>query len=683
MRRCLTLYFLLMMASPPLSLASEAGKLYKEALTLFKGGDYGKAIPLLEQARLSYPILADHATFYLGQALFQQREWEKAINAFSEIPRLYPDSIWVERAMIWVGDVQMEMGQSAEARQTYQGFIKERPSSHLIPEARLKVGLTYIRGDRYEEAYKTFMDLWLDYPLSVQAVEAARLKSELIRAKKVKPREPPVERWHQRAMTLFNSGLYGQAIQDLKEILKSPQLSRLKGLEGRIWLNLGISYFRSRRYQEAKATFERAWQKFPQGEEGGTILLWLGRTALRQGDNSLARDYILSLLSRFPQGELVPQALMLLGQAAEDEKDEEGARRAYLKLVEDYWGSKEAEEALWRTSWFDYKAGHLLEALKGFKKLAEAALEPIDRDKATFWQAKVLERLGEVNAARLIYRSLAEGAPLSYYGSRAREKLETPLRRPIPIPINWLVAPARIDGGIHLEKAQELIRLELKEDAVREIEFALYTTGGDDKLLAYGSHLLYQLGDFRRGHQIARRAFADLVRTSPPDGPERLFWQLAYPIAYREEVERWAGEFKIDPLIILAVMREESAFHPQAISRSGAIGLMQVIPSTGRIIAQEQGIPNFSPEMLNDPSLNVRFGTWYLVKRLEQFWGDEILALASYNAGYQAVLGWMVEKGYRDGEEFIEDITYQETRNYIKRVLRSYEAYRAIYRPSS
>ena len=132
-----------------------------------------------------------------------------------------------------------------------------------------------------------------------------------------------------------------------------------------------------------------------------------------------------------------------------------------------------------------------------------------------------------------------------------------------------------------------------------------------------------------------------------------------------------------------AVIREESAYNPLAISTAGALGLMQVMPHTGQKIAAQVGSDGFSRERLFDPCYNIRFGSWYLGHLAEKFNHNLVYAIAAYNAGPDIVTKWIQQFGYREQDEFIESIPYTETRQYVKKVLRSYRQYGKIYGPES
>ena len=166
------------------------------------------------------------------------------------------------------------------------------------------------------------------------------------------------------------------------------------------------------------------------------------------------------------------------------------------------------------------------------------------------------------------------------------------------------------------------------------------------------------------------------------------FWRLYYPLSYWEIVSKSASENSVDPLLILSVMRQESAFNKMIISSANAYGLMQLIPKTGEKIYRTKWSGEFKNEVLFEPEINIEMGIYYLSELLQTYKSNPsinsrqalILTLATYNAGPTAVKMWIKKFGTLSVDEFIEKITYPETRGYVKKVLRNYENYKRLYR---
>jgi soluble lytic murein transglycosylase len=157
----------------------------------------------------------------------------------------------------------------------------------------------------------------------------------------------------------------------------------------------------------------------------------------------------------------------------------------------------------------------------------------------------------------------------------------------------------------------------------------------------------------------------------------KAIWNTAFPTVYLPSIKTHAGTI-VDPNLVLAIIREESHYDTKALSAHGAVGLMQVMPATVQSLAKQHGQPEVARDDLFDHDTNIRFGVRYLEQLLQQFAGNIVYTIAAYNAGPTAVRGWIVKHGAREADEFIELIPFQETRNYVKRVLRSYREYHRL-----
>ena len=151
-----------------------------------------------------------------------------------------------------------------------------------------------------------------------------------------------------------------------------------------------------------------------------------------------------------------------------------------------------------------------------------------------------------------------------------------------------------------------------------------------------------------------------------------------YPYEYRSYIETSAASRRTDPYLVAAVIKHESKFQPTARSDGGAVGLMQLMPQTAAWIAGQLGEP-FTEDYLYDPALNIRYGVWYLAELEREFGGNDILALAAYNAGRGNVRDWMERSHWTDQFDEIDAIPYPETRLYVRRVLEDREQYKRLY----
>ncbi|MCY4452744.1 MAG: transglycosylase SLT domain-containing protein [Immundisolibacterales bacterium] len=292
-----------------------------------------------------------------------------------------------------------------------------------------------------------------------------------------------------------------------------------------------------------------------------------------------------------------------------------------------------------------------------------AALEALPPDTRTelrwrYWRARVLTALGRAEEAG--WRELA--AERDYYGFLAADRIDAPYRivqEPAGSPPETLERIERMGG---YRRALEFKAIGFRNRLDREWRHLVHHLEGSD--LAAAAELATRQGWHFKAIRAAAKAEAF----------DRL--DLRFPIAWRDEAETAARQQGIDAALVLATIRMESAFRPNARSSAGALGLMQVMPATGRRIAKAAGVRVTGRRTLLNPEKNIRLGAAYLSRVLRRMNGHPALASASYNAGPHRAVRWLAAAGGLEPELWVEFIPYTETRQYVKRILE----YRIVYR---
>jgi soluble lytic murein transglycosylase len=232
---------------------------------------------------------------------------------------------------------------------------------------------------------------------------------------------------------------------------------------------------------------------------------------------------------------------------------------------------------------------------------------------------------------------------------------------------------AEIEQHSAYRRAIELKTLGLESDAARELAGLTDRYNRDPDVLMALATMLNEVGAYHHALRLARARFRDkLERTGGIVDPS--LWKVAYPTGLLPMI-KGQGANGVDPYLVAAIIREESQYDRQAVSRVGAIGLMQVMPGTASNVAQRLGLPAVGRDDLFDQETNIQIGVRYVEQLLEQFSGNITLTIAAYNAGPIVVRSWIALHPGRSQDEFVELIPYQETRQYVKRVLRSYREY--------
>lgn len=198
-----------------------------------------------------------------------------------------------------------------------------------------------------------------------------------------------------------------------------------------------------------------------------------------------------------------------------------------------------------------------------------------------------------------------------------------------------------------------------------------------DFLYEYGK-LFYEVGETASGYRLARQFQNNIDRRRLMSPPIDVLHYL-YPIPFKEQVKFHSGD-RIDPFFVYSVMRQESIFNFQIASPVGACGLLQIMPATGKMLAEKESIADwFDPKLLFNPYMNIRLGIRYLVDLKAEYSDDYMYVLGNYNAGPKPTKRWQAAGGGLPWDVRAEEISYWETRDYVKRVMGNYWIYQEIY----
>jgi soluble lytic murein transglycosylase len=422
-----------------------------------------------------------------------------------------------------------------------------------------------------------------------------------------------------------------------------------------------------------EADYAEFLSRWPNDPRAPRILYDRARLAERAGDGVVARERFLHFAEGHPGHDLAAAALYLAADSYQDDRDRDPAHAvAAVELFDRVYrgrpGSRYADRAYMRAAHLLYALGRIAEARDRYAAYrgSESSRE------ARYWLARSAERMGDLEAARLIYRAL--GASEDYYALLARDRLvsgaglsrfEGMQYRSGPVPP--LESGASLLADPAGRRAAALLRFGERRYAQAELERVIARTWEDRERLAAWAPALSAWG------------FPDLtlrIGVRLREAGER----SAYPTGFAAAIDNEARAHGLDAALMLALIRQESLFDAGAVSPAGARGLMQVMPETGRALAEAAGWPDFSMELLDVPAVSLHFGAGYLDARLREFEGFWPAVLASYNAGPEAVSQWWsFPERTLDPELWVDRIPYRETRDYVKKVLAQYAMYRRLY----
>jgi soluble lytic murein transglycosylase len=377
----------------------------------------------------------------------------------------------------------------------------------------------------------------------------------------------------------------------------------------------------------------------------------------------------------------------------EQSKDYKKAIDIYKQLYNAKFGKNQRRQwAKFRVGFINFKEEKYEEAAKLFAEAANENLGLMSRSGALYFYAESQRLLEKKDSLKAAYFAVIEDFPLGYYSWRAKQRLaEFELSDSIPrlgvqmtdsAVIAWLRALQRKDGARDtLVSVQRLSQIELLLRSGFESEaFALYDESfklhknRPEFYYRYGQ-MFMQNGEHALGHRLARN-FLDLVpRQMMNEAPMQVI-KFLFPTPHEAKVRKHA---KIDPFLIYSVMRQESMFDASITSPANARGLLQIIPPTGESLAKMEKIEGYNRDLLYNAYLNIRLGVRYLNDLFDEFKGDYIGILGNYNAGPAPAKRWLANYGSLPWDIRVENVSYWETRDYVKRVLGNYWTYQEIY----
>ncbi len=643
--------------------------------------DPAVALQFLRAAQNDVPLLDDYVRLWIGEALLKLGEGKQAAEMFEAISQTAPNSPLVVKAAYRAGEAWYQTLSCREATAWIAKAVGLSQKEVETPLALLRQGACQLRENNIQEGRETLRQLWVRFAFSPEAKEAEALLASNLGG------EPwvvqPSERLA-RAQVYLGQAFHAEAIEELRKFLvadlSSPQRAEAK-------LKLGIAQVRLKLYDQARETF-RALAK-EGATESSEASVWLARVYLRQGQGDklldLAHTAAGSLLSPEQKGQIT----LFAGVWLEDQGRFDDAIARYRQVAKGGEPAPQRAEGQWRVGWGYYRMGRYREAYDQLRALVEqhdGEFEP----QALYWMARAAE-LNQQPQAHDVYVQLCRRFIYTYYCQLARERTKIPLPDSVAsepgsasAPVNGsepangaavgvVTTRAEIEEQAAYRRALELKTLGLDSDAAREVAGLIDRYSREPGLLLVLSTMLNEAGAYHHGLRLARAKFRDqLERTGGSVSPA--LWPVAYPMGLLPTI-RGQGAKGVDPYLVAAIIREESQYDWRAVSRVGAIGLMQVMPGTANNVAQRLGLPAVGREDLFDQETNIRIGVHYVEQLLEQFSGNVAYTIASYNAGPIAVGSWIALHRGRSQDEFVELIPYQETRQYVKRVLRSYREY--------
>ncbi|MCZ6463219.1 MAG: transglycosylase SLT domain-containing protein [Proteobacteria bacterium] len=647
-------------------LAPAAG--LRAARALLGEGDWKGAAELLGEVAERHPIIADHADLLRGRLLLEAGETSAAAGIMLEAAQAHAASPLRADFHELLGDARAAVEDEESARSAWRAALDETRDDERRAQLYASLAASLERTGQPREAGQIFLTLWTSHPTTEQGGAAAAHLERIEAALEAAGEEPlrNASDWRRRGDRLFRKRRNEEALAAYDRAL-AGDLGEAE--TQRTQKQRAHTLFRMRRYPEAVEGFAA----LPQEDD---VPLWHARSVARADDVPAAVKEFEALAAR-SRGALGSRALYLAGLLLDDRGQAAEAREHFRQVAATRASLGLANAARWRLGWGAYREGRYTDAATHFATLIDGDGDAISRLRPRYWRARALDREGDERAGAEL-AAIAGEFPLSYYGWRARSQAAID-GRPAAAP----TAPPPLDPGKsrlaphELARPRILLEAGMVEEALEETQRVALRARSLPERLEVAS-LFADGGNYYGAQRIVVDAYTEVLARGPRPNLEELWWH-AWPAAYAELVIDATAADGVAPELVYSIMREESGYRPEVVSISGARGLLQIMGTTGERLARDLGNSDFSTDQLFEPRTNIGLGTHYLGELSRRFDGRLPAAVASYNAGPTAVGRWIAAEGQRDDDEWVEAIPYEQTRGYVKRVLRSLHAYQVLY----
>jgi soluble lytic murein transglycosylase len=635
-----------------------------------------------------------------------------APQALAWLTKAKGDALLNEYVLFWTAQTQRVLKRNADAlanlemmqREHAGSAIREQILDVLVPAAieagkpqlaveaieaypptSAKPPLLLLRAEAYKSARQTaraakdYQILFYKYPLSDEAKAASTVLPSLIKSLGKEYPYPGVELQEQRAQGFFDGHKWKEAraeFEKLQGMLHEPenphrQLAQLRIAQARVQLKGPSSLVASLALTDFDVDAERLY-----------ALSQIYRSEKREGEMFAAID---QLVQKYPSSKWSEEGLMAAGNYYWVELNRSQAASYYQRVLDNFPSGKNAYNCEWRVAWVAYlnrqpdADGKFIAFLRKYPVSANAP-------NALYWLGRRAERAGRPAPARSYFRMAAERFPETYFGQHAALRLdklgsgdEDPpeflAQIPSPPPLRPFDEPIAAAAMDRWTRAQALRSIAF--DAAAELELkSAYFAAGSPRLLFEAAQAAFDQGHFAAGMAYGRLIVPNFDARRFSDVP-LIVWRTLYPLPYEPALRREALKNGFDPMLAAGLIRQESTFQADAVSHKNAVGLMQVLPQTGRLMARQLRV-RYTKNSLFEPDFNLQVGMVYVTGLLRNLGAPEY-ALAAFNAGEDRIALWRSERNYDEIPELVESIPFTETRDYVQIVLRNAEVYRMIY----
>ena len=620
-------------------------------------------------------LLREYALYWTAQAQRALGRYADSYKVLQTIQRDYPNTAMRETLLEAFAPTAVLLGHAQEAIDALEAY----------PATGSKSTLLYERAHAYQAAHqlaraaKDYQTVFYKYPLADEAKPAGSALSQVMHALGKEYVYPGVEMQEQRAQAFYDAHKWKEARSEYEKLLtmlKDPanptrQRAQLRVAECRVQLKGSPSLIAAVKTPDLEVDAERLY-----------ALSQAYRTAKKEAEMFTALN---TLAQSYPVSKWNEDGLMAAGNYHWVELEREKAVVAYQRVLDTFPNGKHAFNCEWRIAWVAYLDRHpdADDRLTTFLMKYPVSSNSVD---ALYWLGRNAERAGNAARARSLYGKAAERFPQTYFGNAAAARLaklgpgeENPPdvleKIPPPPALRPMDEAIPVAAADRWARAQALRAIAFDSSAEQELKNAYFATSSP-RFLLEAAQAAFDQGHYGAGMAYARIIVPNFDSRKVSDVPVAA-WKALFPLPYEASLRREAAKNDFDPMFAAGLIRQESTFQADAVSHANAIGLMQVLPKTGKLLARQLKV-RYTKNRLFEPDFNIELGMVYISNLVRQTGALEYAA-AAYNAGEDRIAAWKGERNYEEIPELVESIPFTETREYVQVVLRNTELYRMIY----
>jgi len=638
----------------------------------FTDHDYNGASSALEKARQNPGPLSDYVQFLLAKSYAGTNNSRSVVETLADFSERYSDSLLSSEAAVLLAKAQIAEGNSKQAI-----LLLEHRRDPVNPEIELTLARAYLASSEFVAANEILRRLYYEMPTAPESEQAGKLLP-----------------------TLSSGSGPGPSFEDrVGRAEKFAQARRLREAANEYESLLG--YATGNQSSTARLALASVLHRLDRDSEALSLLQGMsgltGDLRARQlatlieissahNDETLTNDSLSTLRKEAPDSEWLNRALQ--SSAAMSLRLGHYDRALDLYRESGPSQNKDVANGHWRATWAKAQLD-----LKGAKKDLEDHVklypESSEVPAALYWLARVAQGQSDYAAANGYYRLIKSQFPNYYYAELSDRQLQTLGSVNAPsyvslrevVPASKYVSPHVSPGGVsetQLGKARLLQQIGLIAFAIHELQNVLAINGPVEPVVIELIRCLHASGRYGQAIEIMKTIVPNYSRFSFSSLP-RPYWDALFPRPYWNDLVYFSRSNGLDPFLVAALIRQESEFQATAVSPAQAVGLMQLLPSTSKQLAQTTHSRYTSPKQLLTPATNLRFGTLMFRRLLDHYDGHVEYALAAYNAGGGRVEEWRSNLTYSDMPAFVESIPFTETRDYVQAVIRNASIYRRLY----